>query len=242
MITQIGNHFADLARVLRRDLNDEVDPDRVVQVAVAAIPNADHCAITLVQDTRRPRTLAATGALTRNVDDLQYATGEGPCLDAIDKDDLVEVEDLAVDDRWPAFGRKCVEETGIHSVLSVRLVLGPQDRAALNLYAATPSAFTDIDTATGSIFAPFAAAAVEASLRREDVENLKAALTSSRQIGIAVGILMAREHVTSEQAFDLLKEASNHLNRRLRDIAAEVEYTGELPQCGASTTPDGDTA
>lgn len=63
--------------------------------------------------------------------------------------------------------------------------------------------------------------------RRAD--NLEVALKSSRQIGTAMGILMARRLVTSEQAFELLNRASQHLNRKLRDIAEEVELTGTLP-------------
>lgn len=237
LIAQIGTHFTDLATLLRPDGGETVDPERLVQFAVGAMPNAEHCAITVVQDRSRPRTLAATGALTQYVDDLQYATQEGPCLDVIDCDDVIQVDDLAVDERWPAFSRRCVEEAGIHSVLSVRLFLGPAHRAALNVYASAPSAFTWLDRATASIFAPVAAIAVQAVLRERDVEHLRDALSSSRQIGTAVGILMAREQVSSEQAFGLLSEASNHLNRRLRDIAAEVEYTGELPRRGPATAP-----
>lgn len=40
---------------------------------------------------------------------------------------------------------------------------------------------------------------------------------------------MARQLVASDEAFDLLSRASQHLNRKLRDIAAEVEMTGALP-------------
>jgi AmiR/NasT family two-component response regulator len=56
------------------------------------------------------------------------------------------------------------------------------------------------------------------------------ALTSNRQIGVAVGVLMAREKVTSERAFDLLRQRSNNTNRKLRDVAEEVALTGQLSQ------------
>lgn len=114
-------------------------------------------------------------------------------------------------------------------VLSVPLTLGGSDQAALNLYATRSHVFEDRDAALGSIFAPFAALSVQQALRERDASHFEEALSSSRQIGTAVGILMARESVTSEQAFELLREASNHLNQKLRQIAAYVEMTGELP-------------
>lgn len=229
LFASLGAHFAELATALKGEDGQAVDPDRVVRFAVVAIPHAEHCAVTLVRPQGRPRTLAATGPLSLTVDDLQYATGEGPCLDASGPDDVAQVDDLEHDCRWPQFGPRCVAETGVRSVLAVRLTLGGRDRAALNLYAIERGAFDGFDVGTASIFAPFAAVSVQAELSRTDAVNFEAALSSSRQIGTAVGILMARERLTSTEAFDLLRAASNHLNRRLRDLAEEVEYTGALP-------------
>jgi signal transduction histidine kinase/DNA-binding response OmpR family regulator/PAS domain-containing protein len=66
--------------------------------------------------------------------------------------------------------------------------------------------------------------------RAEDkVANLEQALASNRQIGAAMGILMARLKLTDEQAFDLLRKTSQNRHRKLRDIAEEVTMTGELP-------------
>ncbi|HEY0165540.1 MAG TPA: ATP-binding protein [Jatrophihabitans sp.] len=63
----------------------------------------------------------------------------------------------------------------------------------------------------------------------EKVANLERALFSNRQIGAAIGILMARLKLTDEQAFDLLRTTSQSRHRKLRDIAEEVTMTGELP-------------
>ena len=45
-----------------------------------------------------------------------------------------------------------------------------------------------------------------------------------------MGILMANGKLTSPQAFDQLRTASQNFNRRLRDIAADVAVTGALPR------------
>lgn len=65
--------------------------------------------------------------------------------------------------------------------------------------------------------------------RAEDqVANLRTALASNRQIGAAIGVIMATERVTHEEAFDRLREASQRTHRKLRDLADDVLYTGVL--------------
>ncbi|HEX8093043.1 ATP-binding protein [Jatrophihabitans sp.] len=70
--------------------------------------------------------------------------------------------------------------------------------------------------------------------RAEDrAANLERALVSNRQIGTAMGIVMARLKLTDEQAFDLLRKISQNRHRKLRDIAEEVALTGEIPHLHA---------
>ena len=59
--------------------------------------------------------------------------------------------------------------------------------------------------------------------------QLEVALGSRDIIGQAKGILMAQNHITSEQAFGILRSKSQVLNKKLRDIAEFVAMTGELP-------------
>ena len=64
---------------------------------------------------------------------------------------------------------------------------------------------------------------------RERSDNLQSALGSREIIGQAQGILMEREKITAEQAFNLLRQSSQHLNRKLRDVAQDLVDTGETP-------------
>ena len=115
-------------------------------------------------------------------------------------------------------------------MLSFRLFLTEQNRAALNLYATQPGAFTEQSTATGSMFAAYASMAMIAAARNDTANHLTRALESNREIGVAMGILMANGKLTSQQAFDQLRTASQNLNRKLHAIAAEVAATGTLPR------------
>jgi AmiR/NasT family two-component response regulator len=68
----------------------------------------------------------------------------------------------------------------------------------------------------------------ELAAAEDKIASLEAALGSNREIGAAIGILMSQRRVDSQTAFDMLRTASQHTHRKLRDIAAEVVYTGAL--------------
>ncbi|MDN5796512.1 MAG: GAF and ANTAR domain-containing protein [Intrasporangium sp.] len=228
-LAQLGLQFTEVSAALTSFDGDGLDPDLVVKLAARALPHTHHCALTVLRSGRFPHTISVTDPLPRLVDEIQFSTREGPCLDESTGHAVTLSGGLGADPRWPAFGPRCVAETGVQSMLAVRLALVGGDHASLGFYSRKPDAFGELDVGVASIFAPFAALAVEQVLRRRDAADFKSALSSSRQIGAAIGIIMAHDLVTSEDAFERLREASQHLNRKLRDIAAEVEQTGEVP-------------
>jgi AmiR/NasT family two-component response regulator len=79
------------------------------------------------------------------------------------------------------------------------------------------------------LVATHGALAVTAALQRRRADGVTAALQSNRDIGAALGVLMARLLVTREQAFDLMRIASQRTNRKLRDIAQDVLDSGTIP-------------
>jgi ANTAR domain len=107
-------------------------------------------------------------------------------------------------------------------MFGVRLLLDGTQRGALNFYARQPGMFADIDLALGAIFANHASLALLNATHQANAEHLQLALDSNRQIGIAIGILTSRQPCTPDQAFDPLRAASQHLHRKLHDIAAHV--------------------
>ncbi len=183
-------------------------------------------------------TAAATDDRARRADSIQYELRSGPCLDAIRKDTLYWPCDLRSDPRWPEYGRRVAEEMGFLSMLSYRMVLATDNEVAgLNIYAEKVDAFTEMDVMLGLLLATHGAQAAAAAEHREHVGHLERALTSNRLIGTAVGIVMARYVVTQEQAFDLLRIASQNTNRKLVDIAREVTETGTLEVAPAPRIP-----
>lgn len=228
-MAELGLLFAQVAMALNRDDGEGVDPDRLVELAARAIPHAGHCTVTLLRDRQRPQTIAASNPMPVAVDELQYAVGEGPGLDAATGDGVVLVSDLAADRRWPRFSTLCVQQTGVHAMLCAHLGLAGSDRAAINFYAEKPGVFAGVDVSVATVLVPLAASSLQAHLYQQEVSQLETALTTSRKIGAAVGIMMAQRGLTYEQAFEQLRQASQHLNIKLRDLAADVQWTGTLP-------------
>jgi len=180
--------------------------------------------------------------LPGRIDALAHALGEGPFLLAVDREEVVQVDNVTSDARFPTFGPRCAEEFGVCSILTVPVAMTGVERAALSCYAAEPAAFDELDVETAVVFAPFVGLAVQNAVNARKVEQLEIALQSSRQIGTAVGILMARHLLTGDEAFARMSRASQQLNRKLRDIAEWVERTGTLPGMpGGAATPGDQT-
>jgi hypothetical protein len=104
----------------------------------------------------------------------------------------------------------------------------------LNLFADQPSCFDDESVAMGAVFAAHVSTAVALYEAEATAANLELALASSRQIGAAIGVLMAHHRVTQDAAFNLLRTASQRLHVKLRDVALDVVETGTLPSLPAA--------
>ena len=164
------------------------------------------------------------------IDEIQYETGQGPCLEAATGAALVYAPDTAHDERWPAFSARAREEAGICSVLSCRLSLAAaadETVGALNLYSLQADHFTEHDRDLALLYAAVAAIVLDASRRQV---QLRHAMDARDVIGQAMGVLMAQTDINAEQAFDHLREASQRLNVKLRDLAARIaSSTGHRP-------------
>jgi hypothetical protein len=200
----------------------------ITATGMRAVRGAEHSAIT----RGRPgnfKTVAATSEVPLTVDQIQYDLGYGPCVDAIVENTTYICRELADEERWPGFGKRAAAEVGIHSMLSYRMFLEDDDLiAGLNFYSSQSDAFDQNAMTVGLLMATHGALALSALRRGETAEQLSRALVSNREIGVAMGVLMAQQKITREQAFDLLRIASQHTHRKLFDIAVEVADTGTL--------------
>lgn len=224
----IASEFAALNEHLRIVGDPAAALQRLVELAVRIVPGCEWAAVTAWPVGRPPRSLAASGDVASDADRLQHALEEGPCLAATAEGETVRAADIAVDDRWPTFSAAALDNTPVRGALSVQLVAAPH-RTVLSLYSGRPDVFDDEAVTVAALFAAHARVLLMHTASADENVNLEQALATSRQIGAAVGILMATYKITDEEAFGRLRQSSQHLNRKLRDIAADVTETGALP-------------
>jgi GAF domain-containing protein len=223
---ELSQEFALLGAELHGDGDNQGALRRLVELAVKHIDGCDWASITAVRGGRG-MSLAASDAVAQQVDDLQYQFGEGPCMAAAENDTNYLLFDIEDEPRWPKFATAAAAGTPVRSVLAFQLA-APKV-VALNLYAQRPGAFSADAVDTATILAAQASSLVALNEAQDQTVNLEAALESNRVIGMALGVLMSARKVTQEQAFTLLRVASQNLHRKLRAVAADVVETGTLP-------------
>ena len=219
--------IADIASSLALQSSPDAMMQQVTVEALAAIPGCDEVGITLVRGDGRLETPAATGEIAAKCDQIQYNYREGPCLEAFRTNQIVRVDDIASDTRWPQFALAAAD-LGIGGMLALPLSAPRNLMGALNLYAMSPNAFDDPDVER--IAAAFVTHAAIAIMHSELEANLRVGMESREQIGRAVGILMERHRLTASAAFERLVASSQRTHRKLRDVAQWVNDTGEDPE------------
>jgi GAF domain-containing protein len=204
--------------------------DLVVSLAISALPGLYGASVTLRAASRALRTLSATSASIEDIDARQYQAERGPCVEASASGTVQRASGQAVIERWPEFGAATTEH-GIASVLSIPLTIPARTIGALNLYGLAEDTFGEAQTRIATAFARHAAAVLTNAVSIADAEatnrNLSDALATRQLIGQAMGIVMAREHCSTEDAFDILRRASQRTNHKLRDIALEIIRSAE---------------
>ncbi|MCU4185395.1 GAF and ANTAR domain-containing protein [Acidiferrimicrobium sp. IK] len=203
----------------------------ILSVAVTAVPDVHGASVSLRGRGAEYATIEASSSAARKIDEVQYRDGGGPCVAAIETG---AEQTLALPSgMWSAFS-EAAGAAGICSVWSLPLATRPEAPGSLNLYSMTGEPWRDRGAQTARLLALMASAALgsaeELADARESNANLREALQTRTVIGQAQGVLMSRQGVPGEEAFDILRRASQRSNRKLRDVAAEIVAGFDRPQ------------
>jgi GAF domain-containing protein len=199
---------------------------RVVDATCVAVPGADLVSVTL----RAPggfHTPVETEPLATRLDEVQYRLEEGPCVEATRTAGLgvTFCSDLGDCPEFPRFGQAAAA-MGVGSVLAVGLFPHGGDAprmGALNIYSREVGGLDTVDRDIALVLAAHASTALAATMACTAAEleaaQLRQALNSRDVIGQAKGILMERRKISADEAFDMLRSASQSLNLKLTRVA-----------------------
>jgi GAF domain-containing protein len=219
---------------LLRELSRVVFVDRtltdvltdVTSIAARGIPGAEASSITLLRGDKA-FTAAHSGDMALAADELQYEHGYGPCMDAGRGGVLLRVDDMRTEKRWPDYVAHVMATSPVRSSLSVPLPYQGSSIGALNNYSTKVGAFASPESlqAGAEVAEVIAVAVANADAHAqlfEQARNMRLAMESRAVIEQAKGVLMAQRHVDAEGAFEILRDASQRYNRKLRDIAVGI--------------------
>lgn len=196
----------------------------VVSLAQETIDHSQGVGVTLIRDGRRAAA-AASDPLIARADDLQYELDEGPRLSAYRDRRVYRIDDLRIEDRWPRWAA-AAQEFGMLSSLNAPLAAVEQTFGAIEVCSGKPNSYDDHDAHLLERFAAHAAILL-ANVQsyegaRQVSEQLQQALLTRDLIGQAKGIVMAREGVDEQTAFDYLVGMSQRSNLKLREVARRI--------------------
>lgn len=215
----LSARMAALARGLRVEDGSEGALQYVVDSAVELVGPCETASITLATKDRKVRSAATSSERALRNDEIQAELGDGPCVAAALREEVVSIPDLRDEQRWPRWAAKANEELGFRSGLCLRLFTHERGTGALNLFSSQPQQFGEVDEQEAIALAAHAAVALAAA---ENIETLHAAITNRTVIGQATGLVMVQYKLSSLRAFDVLKRLSNEQNRKLALLARDL--------------------
>ncbi|MFJ7769785.1 GAF and ANTAR domain-containing protein [Streptomyces sp. NPDC097107] len=197
---------------------------------------ANGCGITISREGRF-LTVASAGRTALDLDERQYGLDDGPCLQALRTGEEVMVADMLGDQRWDSYPAHAVA-CGTRSSMSLPIAAHTHTAGALNLYSPKPDGFADADLAGLRLIAAQATGAIALAQRIADAQefarDLETAMRSRSVIDQAIGAIMAQQRCDAEQAFGILRNASQNRNIKLRDLCRDLVTSigGRPPEDG----------
>ena len=197
----------------------------LTSLALQTIPGATGAGVSLLDDQGRRTSTAATSDLVREADDWQYRLDQGPCLTAWAQRRAVRVDDIDYDPRWPRWSQS-VQPLDLLSSLSAPMVSAGEALGAVKVYSGQRAAFDDhAEQLLGGI-ADTAALLLSNVVSLENAhklsDDLRQAVRDRDTVQLAKGILMHRDGLTEEAAFQSLVGQARTADRVLRDVAAAI--------------------
>ena len=175
-----------------------------------------------------------------DADQVEFDTESGACEDALRRGRRSSTADRITESRRPAWTAAALA-LGFRSAAAVSAVVEPDEhRIALNMYSRTPAAFTAEPLQRADLFVEQLAQTLPLVLRifeqSKTITDLQSAMANRSTIDQALGVLMTQNRCSRDDAFAILRRASQNGNVKLRDLAATIiqRYTGH-PAAPAAT-------
>jgi GAF domain-containing protein len=193
---------------------------------------ADGAGLMLVDAEGQLRWSSASDQSTQTLEDGQERLAQGPCAVAFSQRLPAAIRNLHSEPDWAEFTQVLLAE-GICAALSVPVELNGGVIGTLDVYVGQPRDWDPSEVAAlqayAGVVASLLSAAVTAQVKGRLTDQLQAALEHRWLIEQAKGVVMGREQVDAQTAFERLRGAARFSTRRLADVAKDVTDGRRLP-------------
>lgn len=207
-----GRHLSDILR-------------GVVEAVRQAVPELAAVSVTTIGDDGSYSSAVATDPRAVAVDELEYESQLGPCVEALETGDDQFVDDVRSDQRWSPFNDKAIE-AGFLSAAGFALKANGRTHGALNLFAAVPNGIDEDTRQLCRQLAPPLAATLANARAYTAADRLSAQLRQRLEdiavLHQAVGVLMAERGCDPGTAGELLQRTAEATSRSVRDVAIQI--------------------
>ena len=187
--------------------------------------DVDGAGLMLADGDQHLRSVAASDNRFTYLEDLQIRHQEGPCIEAYDTKQLVGVEDLTKDQRWPLFSSAAVDQQ-VRAVLASPLPYNQDAVGVVAVMSQDSNPWSPEGELALLAFTDLAALLIASMMQGEQhsllAQQLQGALDSRQVIEQAKGILMERHGLSARAAYDQLRASARAQRRKLGEVCAEV--------------------
>jgi hypothetical protein len=169
-----------------------------------------------------PGTVHATNELAGRIEDLQFTTGEGPCVDAVRTGSPVLVPALTAThhERWPAMADE-LTAAGVQAIFALPIRVGPVSFGSLDLHRLEPGPLSTRQM-TDTLRTVDRAGELLLSAAGKYLEQLMPPTTYRMVVHQAVGMVMVQLDVGVEDALLRLRAAAYAGGQSITELAADV--------------------
>jgi hypothetical protein len=192
---------------------------RITACAVHYLSSVDHAGITVVDGDGVIRSVAPTDGFPLVLDNIQRRFLEGPCYEAAAAKQILFVDDLAMEPRWPSFVEKALGSTSVRAIVALPIFDDDGAHAALNLYADRAHVLEAKTQEAGSLVVQFLERAMTTGRRRKPLRELT---SGSDNVSAAKHVLMQRFGIDQVEALSVLVRMSRRQGVSLQALCLSI--------------------
>jgi len=215
-----------ISKAITSDLYLE-DILKLIVSLTAGVMKAKICALWLLDESSQTLKIRATQALSQEyLKERTLNTGEGIVGLVSKGKKAITIADVSKDKRYKE--KKLAKKENLVSMLSVPMWVKERIIGVINVYTTKMYEFTESDIDLLSAVANQAAVAIENTELMVKTKIIQEELETRKKVEKAKGILMRRQDLSENAAYELIRKTSMNKRLSMKEIAEAIILSFEI--------------